>query len=607
MGKDEREPMTDIELQLPEQRYANLAHISAHKGQLTQVYERITIGRGDAIMIRPAIMGGMKRNTDRRHVAHLHPSVAPLLADIESLEIVSFEDKLLDNRYTQSREMGDRYNLGNYYRLSDPCACYEIDNAPYVLKGKEYIPSGRTIGKSRQEIFCETVGVGFDMANYDVRFTAQECDFADNFLKDKPNAMAIHLHAADKWRDYDFIEQFIDYAATHWDGSIITIDPKYRHKRFKNVHALIEKNIRNVWAVIARCRVLVGPDSFGVHAAGSTGIPVYGIYGPINPQCRLQYPRAAWNPRYELCAVQYCWYTRCKKRPCMNARTAGWYWEDIGRQLGEYVGDSMKGTRGRGDAGTRGWESYRDEVSRREEEDRERYKDDIKEGKDAIILNYVGQWESEGVTTSEGNLVNHDELWDLLTRYKYMCVLANIPDRNGKCLLHKGSEKLQRCLELGCDWGHAFPVFESCFDEVYGIEATERTARRGQAEGKNITWGVMESTPYRDDFFDLVISRHVLEHGTDPDVVINEIYRITKPEGWSIHTLPCRMDREIPGESLIHKSNLDQIQWEEKLGSKGFQIIKTFYSWNHDQEDWTVIARKRRHGHPISRMVKQWL
>ena len=63
-----------IELQTPEQRYANLAHISAHKAQITQVYERITIGRGDAIMIRPAVIGGMKRNPDRRHVAHLHAS-----------------------------------------------------------------------------------------------------------------------------------------------------------------------------------------------------------------------------------------------------------------------------------------------------------------------------------------------------------------------------------------------------------------------------------------------------------------------------------------------------------------------------------------------------
>lgn len=590
--------MIDLELQIPEKRFAkSLSRIRHQQAQLVQAYERITVGRGDAIMTRPAIIGNIKRFPGRRHIVHVHPSIAPLYADIEGLEIVAFEDKKLENRYSQSRAKAEKeYNLGNYYRLSDPCANYEIENAPYILEKGQYIPSGKTIGKSRQEIFCEVVGVKFDMSNYDVKFTPEELEFADNFLRDKPNPMAVHVYTTDKWRDYKFMPQLIDYIAEHWDGSIVTIAPKYRHKRGKNIHALIESDIRKVWAVISRCRFLVGPDSFGVHASGSVGIPTYGIFGPISPQCRLQYPIAAWSPRYEHCPLQYCWYTRCKKLPCLNGRTAAWYWNDITRQLGEYIGDSVRGKAqilGKSSVKSN-WENYREKVNAREEEDRERYRDDIKAGKDAIILNYLGQWEEQGITTSAGQKLDHDELWDLLTRYKYMTYLANIPDRNGRCLTDKGAEKYQRCLELGCDHGHAFPTLEPYFDEVCGIEATKRTAERGIAEGKRIAWGVMESTGHRDDFFDLVISRHVLEHGADPDVVLREIYRITKPEGWSIHTLPCRMDRAVGGESLIHHSNLTQEQWQRKFREHDFQVIKTFYSWNHDQEDYTIIARKRR-------------
>lgn len=238
------------------------------------------------------------------------------------------------------------------------------------------------------------------------------------------------------------------------------------------------------------------------------------------------------------------------------------------------------------------WSKYRTEVNNREKEDREHYRAEIEKGADKIVLNYVGDWSEIGVTTSKGVLLDHDELWDLLTRYKYLSILSNVSDPDGKCLLHRGSKKLGRVLELGCDWGHAFSCFESYFDDVYGIEATQLSADRGRREGKNVTHGVMEFTPYRDGFFDLVSSRHVLEHGNDPDVVLKEINRITKSGGWSVHALPVCMGMKPPKDSIIHKSNLTQDQWIKKFKRHGFQIVNTFYSWNHDQEEFNILARK---------------
>jgi SAM-dependent methyltransferase len=242
------------------------------------------------------------------------------------------------------------------------------------------------------------------------------------------------------------------------------------------------------------------------------------------------------------------------------------------------------------------WSKYRETVNMREEEDRKRYREEIEAEINKIVLNYVGEWTDKGVTTSKGELIDHDELWDLLTRYKYMSILANIPDTNGKSLTHRDSKKLGRCLELGCDWGHCFSVFEPYFEEVYGIEATEWSAKKGLKEEHNITWGVMESTPFRDNFFDVVLSRHVLEHGDDPDIVLKEIRRITKPGGYSCHTLPVCMGIEPPKDSIIHKSNLSQKQWVRKFRKHGFEIVRTFWQWNHDQEELNIIARKARNG-----------
>ena len=238
------------------------------------------------------------------------------------------------------------------------------------------------------------------------------------------------------------------------------------------------------------------------------------------------------------------------------------------------------------------WSKYRETVNMREEEDRSRYRAEIEAETNRVILNYVGEWTDRGVTTSKGNLVDHDELWDLLTRYQYMSILSNIPDADGKSLLHKDSKKLGRCLELGCDSGHAFSTFEPYFDEVYGIEVTKWSAKKGLMEGHNITWGCMEFIPYRDSFFDLVCSRHVIEHGDDPDVVLKEINRITKPGGYSAHALPVCMGMKPPKESIIHKSNLSQKQWLRKFRKHGFEIMNTFYQWNHDQEHFVIITRK---------------
>lgn len=239
------------------------------------------------------------------------------------------------------------------------------------------------------------------------------------------------------------------------------------------------------------------------------------------------------------------------------------------------------------------WSKYRETVNMREEEDRKRFREEIEHEENQIILNYIGIWSSAGVITSKGQLIDHDELWDLLTRYKYMSILANIPDVDGKSLTHKDSKKLGRCLELGCDWGHCFSVFEPYFEEVHGIEVTEWSAKKGLKEGHNVTWGVMEFTPYRDNYFDLVCSRHTLEHGDDPDIVLSEIRRITKLGGYSCHTLPVCMGVEPPKDSIIHKSNLSQKEWLKKFRKHGFEIVNTFWQWNHDNEEFVIIARKR--------------
>ena len=237
------------------------------------------------------------------------------------------------------------------------------------------------------------------------------------------------------------------------------------------------------------------------------------------------------------------------------------------------------------------YKKYRGEVDARELKARA-------ENYDKLCLSYTGEWGNnnewnDGSAVMEsGQVVDQGDLWYFLTKYKYLCKLSNIPDADGHCIVGWGASKLERCLELGCDWGHCFDVFERYFEEVYGIEAMESTAIPGAESGKNITLGVMESMPYEDDFFDVVLSNHVLEHSLSPEIVLAEVYRVTKPGGWSIHTLPCRVDKWLEPESLVHHSILDNEQWNVEFHKTGFKIVRAYFSWNHNQEEWNIIARK---------------
>jgi hypothetical protein len=92
------------------------------------------------------------------------------------------------------------------------------------------------------------------------------------------------------------------------------------------------------------------------------------------------------------------------------------------------------------------WEQYRKEV-----EERELVNDASAELCD---LSYTGQWSGIDHVLSNGIRLNHGILWEFTTRYKYMSKLSNIKDYYGNCLVGYGATKMERCLELGCDWGH---------------------------------------------------------------------------------------------------------------------------------------------------------
>jgi ADP-heptose:LPS heptosyltransferase len=303
---------------------------------VTVVYIRLVRGAGDMIMLRPAIIGSMKQNPQARHVIHCLENTAPLVRDIQGLEIVTFDPTgtqhfdmgVYQKLLSQSKSLISKYGKDVItYELISECQ-YETDNAPYIIENGKYVPTGKKIMLSRQVLWCDAVGVSFDMQNYNVKFFPSEYDFADRFLRGLENPLVIHLKSVDKSRSYQYIDCFIEFFAKKHDGHIVVLDHNYHGTR-KNVIELKSDDIRKIWCAISVCKILIGIDSFAIHAGGSTNVFTYGIFGQTDYKCRLLYPKVAHSNPYIQCPVQPCWYQPCKHVPCMNARTPKWYWNDI--------------------------------------------------------------------------------------------------------------------------------------------------------------------------------------------------------------------------------------------------------------------------------------
>ena len=126
------------------------------------------------------------------------------------------------------------------------------------------------------------------------------------------------------------------------------------------------------------------------------------------------------------------------------------------------------------------------------------------------------------------------------------------PDEMIECLLR---EKAKTVCDAGCGCGvymlrllqHGFDM--SGFDVASGaVEIAERFIQGAGKSAKLKTASVLQ-TGYRENEFDAVISRDVLDHMRKADAkrAVRELYRITKPGGILLFTLDG-MDEEYERE-----------------------------------------------------------
>lgn len=102
-------------------------------------------------------------------------------------------------------------------------------------------------------------------------------------------------------------------------------------------------------------------------------------------------------------------------------------------------------------------------------------------------------------------------------------------------------KKGARLLDVGCGAGEiTMRMGESIStDEMSGIEFDAKRARKAKQKGINVCLGDLNSSfPFKSDFFDVIISRQVIEHLVNVDNFAKEIYRVLKPGGYAVVSTP---------------------------------------------------------------------
>lgn len=128
-----------------------------------------------------------------------------------------------------------------------------------------------------------------------------------------------------------------------------------------------------------------------------------------------------------------------------------------------------------------------------------------------------------------------DEKWGLDIEY-YMWPRTNLVK-----MVNEPTEHKFRILDIGCGCGAMLGYIKGLYPatETYGIELNPIAAEFAQTFGEIICADVEKlQMPWPEEFFDYVVMGDVLEHLHKPELVLQEVYKILKPGGHIIVSMP---------------------------------------------------------------------
>ncbi len=100
--------------------------------------------------------------------------------------------------------------------------------------------------------------------------------------------------------------------------------------------------------------------------------------------------------------------------------------------------------------------------------------------------------------------------------------------------------RTNRLLEIGTAAGGFLLCCQKDGWDTYGVELSTPSSEFARKQyGLNVISGTIHDAGYRSNFFDIVVAWQTMEHIPNPRQVIIEVYRVLRPGGFFVLSVPC--------------------------------------------------------------------
>lgn len=187
------------------------------------------------------------------------------------------------------------------------------------------------------------------------------------------------------------------------------------------------------------------------------------------------------------------------------------------------------------------------------------------------------QWQTKGLT----KLMEKDEyrvMHDIEQSYWWFVGKRFLVKSTLKRLSTKGS-KQNEILDIGCGAGIILKLLER-FGNAYGIELSEEAIRFLKQRDLNLVVrsDASKCIPFKTNSFSVITCLDVLEHLEDDRSLIGEMFRICKPGGYVIVTVPAFESLWSPHDvALHHKRRYTKQQLLRMVRQFNWQIVQSSY------------------------------
>jgi len=135
---------------------------------------------------------------------------------------------------------------------------------------------------------------------------------------------------------------------------------------------------------------------------------------------------------------------------------------------------------------------------------------------------------------------------------------------------------IRSVIDVGCGTGRELEMFRASGARPLGVTVNEEDAQDLRERGFDIHIGDQNFLDLPDESFDLVWSRHCLEHSIAPFYTISEYARLTKPNCICYVEVPEAGTRAKNEWNPNHYSLMPKVMWEELFVRVGFQVCERF-------------------------------